>query len=73
MEGKRRTVTSRADCSTGLSTGSLRVAESRKKLFQFLRRAAGYIFAALSRRIQRSLRSGQRRLFKNSFIVTKSS
>ena len=41
MDGNRRTVTSRAARSTGTSMGSVRVADRRKKLFQFRRLAAG--------------------------------
>ena len=60
MDGKRRAVTSSAEASTAVSIGSVSVAEIRKKLFQLRRLAAGYILAALSSRIQRRLRAGDR-------------
>ena len=41
MDGKRRTVTSKADCSTCTSTVSVKVVLKRKTLLQLRRRAAG--------------------------------
>ena len=72
MDGKRRSVTSSAVRSTSLSTGSVSVADRRKTLLHFLRRAAGYIFAALSSRSHFCFCSAAMTFVRNLFISSKS-